>query len=376
MPMVDSETEVAEANDGEETVEEEVNEVVEEVDEDDETVVETQGGGSTCVSQLDHLHVTANTVENSEGSPKALDEDEDEEEAPHHSADTISNLVGNGGERDPKTDPTVGSPMVHSFGAPSAELGGGRRVENVRSEVVKTAHVVSPTRTTSFVDRPIGWEKPQWTVKSPLRSKSCGYGDPSSPLRRLEWDKPHWVAEPIKLRSTGKADVIKTVGNLAKPITHVEKNHLDDINFEANPLVLKPTETGFKVRNGSNLAKPITHIDRDPMGDINFEANPAFVLKNTELGEEVKKGASLAAPVTNIREVIKNEAASVNFVANPSLLRRTEKGKVVKEKGDLQAPITHVVKEHLDDINFEANPLILKSTAKGTSVRMGESLAR
>lgn len=51
-------------------------------------------------------------------------------------------------------------------------------------------------------------------------------------------------------------------------------------------------------------------------------------------------------------------------------------GKDLRKGVDLQAPITHVKKERMDDINFEANPLVLKPTKKGTDVRLGENLAK
>jgi hypothetical protein len=51
-------------------------------------------------------------------------------------------------------------------------------------------------------------------------------------------------------------------------------------------------------------------------------------------------------------------------------------GKNLKMGEDLQAPITHVPKDNLDDINFEANPLLLRPTKLGFDVRLGENLAK
>jgi hypothetical protein len=47
--------------------------------------------------------------------------------------------------------------------------------------------------------------------------------------------------ESGKLRSTDSGKIL-TMETLQKAITHFEKTHLDDINFEANPLLLMPTE--------------------------------------------------------------------------------------------------------------------------------------
>lgn len=177
----------------------------------------------------------------------------------------------------------------------------------------------------------IGWEKPDWTMTSPLKNKKMSVNLPlSSPEKNLGWEKPNWTK--ATLRSTGKD--VKTGIDLQAPITHVRKVHMDDINFEANPMVLKPTIKGSDVRLGENLAKPITHIAKDPLANINSVANPELALKATDVGVKLK------------------------------------------QKGDLQAPITHVTKDRMDDINFEANPLVLKSSEKGTAVRLGENLAR
>jgi hypothetical protein len=51
--------------------------------------------------------------------------------------------------------------------------------------------------------------------------------------------------ESGKLRSTDSGKILTMKGDLQKAITHFEKTHLDDINFEANPLLLMP-EKGYK----------------------------------------------------------------------------------------------------------------------------------
>ena len=263
---------------------------------------------------------------------------------------------------------------------------------------------------------PLAWEKPAWT-KAQLRSTPAGdavkqganlaspithirktvnaasmmngfVGSPmASPKRQphpasspplsggnknLDWQKPTWVA--AKLRPTEKGVLVKTKGDLQRPITNVEKNGIDSINVEANPMGLRPTDRGSQVRLGATLAAPITHFGKSPMADVNFEANPDLILHATELGDVVKQGSSLAAPVTNVNQE-KNAARDVNPVANPTVLRKTELGDVVKTVGDLQAPITHVERDRLKDINLEANPMVLKPTDKGCKIRLGDDLS-
>lgn len=76
------------------------------------------------------------------------------------------------------------------------------------------------------------------------------------------------VANPAVLRRTELGEIVKTKGDLQKPITHAEKDSLDDINFEANPMVLRPTAKGCLLRIGEDLARPITHINRNMMAEI------------------------------------------------------------------------------------------------------------
>jgi hypothetical protein len=112
----------------------------------------------------------------------------------------------------------------------------------------------SPTGSDAYAvlsHKEIVWEKPDWAKKSvlsptPKRKENVG--------NAIGWQKPEWAASPTKLRSTDSGKVMTSKGDLQKAITHVEKKHLDDINFEANPLLLMPTEKGFNVRLGHNLA--------------------------------------------------------------------------------------------------------------------------
>ena len=116
----------------------------------------------------------------------------------------------------------------------------------------------SPTGSDAPVThKKIEWEKPDWTknpMLSPTRRPKESVGS------AISWQKPEWAASPTKLRSTDSGKIMATKGDLQKAITHVEKTHLDDINFEANPLLLIPTEKGYSVRLGYNLAGCVSRL--------------------------------------------------------------------------------------------------------------------
>jgi hypothetical protein len=186
---------------------------------------------------------------------------------------------------------------------------------------------VSPSGSGAPVKKEIGWEKPGWATQpmlSPSKKPKESVGNGNG------WEKPAW-ATGTKLRPTDKGKLLTAKGDLQNPITHVEKNPLDNISIEA------------------------------------------IVLRDTEMGSVAKSGMCLANPTTFPK---KQELMDVNSVADPAMLRSTEKGQAIKLKGDLQNPITHVEKNHLDDINFEANPRSLRPTEKGFCVRLGDNLAR
>jgi len=76
-----------------------------------------------------------------------------------------------------------------------------------------------------------------------------------------EWEKPDWTKK-AGLKTTEGGQAAKTGQNLAKEITHVNKNKDEarDVNYDANPLYLKSTEKGSDVRTKGDLAKPVTNI--------------------------------------------------------------------------------------------------------------------
>ena len=122
----------------------------------------------------------------------------------------------------------------------------------------------------------------------------------------LSWQKPAWATGGTKLRSTGKADVLKTGGNLAAPITDLPHQKKEDLTFQ------KPEWTGEvegKVgqRVHGDLAKPITSLPH-----AGADKNLAFekpdwtkkpVLHTSAKGEAMKAGASISRPIGGIKPV-------------------------------------------------------------------------
>jgi hypothetical protein len=129
----------------------------------------------------------------------------------------------------------------------------------------------SPTGSDAPVThKKIQWEKPDWTKNprlSPTRRPKESVGS------AIGWEKPEWAASPTKLRSTDSGKIMTAKGDLQKAITHFEKTHLDDINFEANPLLLMPTEKGYSVRLGHNLAGYVPRLQSE-FGQLLFVCVP------------------------------------------------------------------------------------------------------
>lgn len=115
------------------------------------------------------------------------------------------------------------------------------------------------------------------------------------------WEKPAWAKGGVKLRSTGKADAMKTSGNLAAPITFTPFKNEDHSNKVANSEILRKTGIGEAVKSGENLAAPITYTPFKNEDHSNKVANPD-ILRRSDVGEAVKKGQDLAMPITNIRD--------------------------------------------------------------------------
>jgi hypothetical protein len=99
-----------------------------------------------------------------------------------------------------------------------------------------------------------------------------------------EWEKPAWAKDGPKLKSTGKAEIMKAQGNLAGEITMINKNK--DESRDINP-----------VAKDAKLAGAAADGDKD----LSWE-KPAWTqnagLKSTTKGEKMKTKGDLAKPIT------------------------------------------------------------------------------
>lgn len=69
--------------------------------------------------------------------------------------------------------------------------------------------------------------------------------DDDDDINPHDWEKPEWTKKPV-LKNTEVGQVVKSGQDLAKEITHVnkEKDESRDVNYDANPLYLKTTDKG------------------------------------------------------------------------------------------------------------------------------------
>lgn len=147
----------------------------------------------------------------------------------------------------------------------------------------------------------LGWKKPDWTKKAPLRTTEKGQvvkeganiAVPVTNIRDvvdtekqdLAWKKPDWTKN-VKLKSTGKGDKLKTEGNLAKPITNLP--HIGKDFDKDEPGAAQFDEHGKKIE----WEKP------------DWTKKP--VLKTTQKGEKVKSGETISRPIGGIKPVRDN----------------------------------------------------------------------
>ena len=90
-------------------------------------------------------------------------------------------------------------------------------------------------------------------------------GAPTSPKRQYDWQKPEWALRS-PLRKTEKGQVVKTSGNLAKPVTNagtlIESGEVEWSKPDwARNSPLKSSDRAEVIRSGGSLAKPVTKID-------------------------------------------------------------------------------------------------------------------
>jgi hypothetical protein len=254
--------------------------------------------------------------------------------------------------------------------------------------------------------------------------------------RVYTWEKPTWTDS--KLKSTGKGDMIREGGNLASPITNIEKNinagvededaGMEKVNKEelirrikgASAMrghrKLKFSIHGAKIREGGDIVQPITKATvfgkRD---DVNLEANPAM-LKATDVGQKARKGGNLAGPITQAphlrkpeevnREELKRVAPARSksyewekpeWSSGRTALRATRRSDVVKESSktsdakaianpDLESEkkINPVLRQESDlpvkkTYEWEKpawTKIKLGSTRKGEAIKSGQTLEK
>jgi hypothetical protein len=237
------------------------------------------------------------------------------------------------------------------------------------------------------------------------------------------WEKPTWTNS--KLKSTGKGDVIREGGNLASPITNIEKSinagvEDDDSGMEKvnkEELIrrikgasamrghrkLKFSIHGAKIREGGDIVQPITKATvfrkRD---DVNLEANPAM-LKATDVGQRARIGEDLAGPITNAphlrkpgeanRDELKRAAPGRSksyewekpeWSSGRTTLRATRRIDVVKESSKT-SDADEIANPDLSDFSEKKKyewekpawtKIKLGSTGKGEAIKSGQGLER
>lgn len=113
------------------------------------------------------------------------------------------------------------------------------------------------------------------------------------------------------LRDTYVGQAVKQGTCLSKPVTHCPKPESMGVNFTANPIFLKPTLEGKLVKTKGDLQKPITSatVTKSELDSLNFEANP-MILRPTVKGSLVRLGEKLERPITHIKEALAAEPSS------------------------------------------------------------------
>jgi hypothetical protein len=165
---------------------------------------------------------------------------------------------------------------------------------------------------------------------------------------KLKWQKPEWTKEK-KLRSTGKADLLKqNGGNLAKPITH-PLGKGDGVNKYVRP------EDILQSTNGAGQEKQI--------GWEKPEWAMKKVLRATGKAEILQRDGNLEKPITNpvgkgdgINKYVRPEEILSNAVVKEdkqigwekpdwtkkAVLKPTKKGDLLKSGGEIARPITFI----------------------------------
>jgi hypothetical protein len=303
----------------------------------------------------------------------------------------------------PITTPPPSPPTVD---APAEPVSVGSEASPTPSTKAKSILKVcpdSPQRVPKVPDSPKKKKKEKGAKEKKTFTKTYVRAeDFDGESRVYTWEKPTWTNS--KLKSTGQGEMMRDRGNLASPITHIEKNINAGADEDAGvekvdkeELIrrikgasgmrghrkLKFSIHGAKIREGGDIVQPITKATvfrkRD---DVNLEANPAM-LKATAVGQKARETGNLAGPITQATVRSKPEDANrdVNRIANKEVLRTrspvrsksyewekpewssgrlrplrsTRRSEEVKEGGDVAQPITDIPKKS-SDVNEIANP--------------------
>lgn len=243
------------------------------------------------------------------------------------------------------------------------------------------------------------WEKPEWTKERKLRSTGKGEelrkgGNLANPItfpkkkpanahleeeeseeqfekinteeviRRLKGGDsatkglislPSYRGRQRNLKFSILGAKIRDGGDLVKPITKATVYRKpEDVNKLARPENLRSTEGGTKVRQGENLAAPVTQAT--VLKKYEWEKPEWAKARKTQDSEP----ADPAKPITHIE---KDEGRDVNNAANKSLLKPALSAEEKKKKFEWEKP------------SWAQKP-VLRKTDKGEVVRSGDNLAR
>jgi len=123
----------------------------------------------------------------------------------------------------------------------------------------------------------------------------------------LSWKKPEWTKN-LKLRSTGKADVVKQGGNLAAPITDLPHQKNTPLSF-SKPEWTDEASAKEGQRVEGDLAKPITSLPHSAGAegkDLSFQKpdwTKKAVLHASSKGAALKEGKEISRPIGGIKPV-------------------------------------------------------------------------
>lgn len=147
--------------------------------------------------------------------------------------------------------------------------------------------------------------------------------------RVYSWEKPTWANQQLK--STGKGDDIRSGADLANPIT-----------------------------NAANLIEK---------GQVKWE-KPEWALNNADVSEVDDRNAKEEL----IRKIQEGTMNLPNLGRSKSRLKLSINGSILATGGDIVKPITKATIIKKPSINFVANPKILRATPGGSRVWSGENL--